>query len=813
MFKELVFKDVLEKDLSGSAKYLVVVLHGLQGSSEGMAGVKAVVREVVGAASLGGVDIYAPELPYSSLLDSTGANDTVRHIVAYLDDICSRTHYEHVVFIGHSMGGALLRRVFLTGAPHPPDYSGPYATRDDLSDAAAKDADLHALWASKVERLVLLASWNKGWSVSDRGGWWSNFWLDVLGFVGRVQTLLGDRQLLGRTMLDLRRGSAFIVQTRLLWMAYRRWHIPDFRKHYAELGIDQQLIDAGPPQGAINPLLVQVLGTRDDFVSPQDQVDTDADGNDWTLAAQQARRERLYYLMEVPTTNHNDIVDFGSTETDSERTEAQRIRKDVLAAALKIPRSASSPSADTESLSTTSSSSTENLFEYVRNPTYFADRPTPIDDKVENVVFIMHGIRDNGYWTPRIAKAVKETAKENTTTPNATAPRLPLDSLLTLTPTYGYFPMGSFIMPWVRQQKVEWFMDHYVDVKSRYPKATMHYVGHSNGTYLAAKALRDYKAARFGRIYFAGSVVHPTFDWKKMVEDRRIGRFHNARGAYDWIVALFPKSLEYFSDLGGGGFDGFEQVETDSAELTQSEGFATSARILDGHGGAIREDHWEEIGKFIVTGAKPFATTEQTSGLFAEKPHPCIAWLARWRIGIPAGFTIVALLVLFAVSLWGAVPPCDGDEGSHGLPGWGYGLWLVGLALFLWLQYKSPQAPRGRSAMILTSLLVILTAGFALFVGSSLLATFCWSFRYDPTGGILAFVGLAGSASYLGLRLSRSNALPGWRRTALLSGSLVALGLGVLDFLGYLSPAGRAIGAVLTLVALAAMIRFVLKRF
>ncbi len=38
-----------------------------------------------------------------------------------------------------------------------------------------------------------------------------------------------------------------------------------------------------------------------------------------------------------------------------------------------------------------------------------------VDANVQDVVFVMHGIRDDGYWTYRIAKAIKEAAhrKEN----------------------------------------------------------------------------------------------------------------------------------------------------------------------------------------------------------------------------------------------------------------------------------------------------------------------------------------------------------------------------------------------------------------
>jgi pimeloyl-ACP methyl ester carboxylesterase len=181
-------------------------------------------------------------------------------------------------------------------------------------------------------------------------------------------------------------------------------------------------------------------------------------------------------------------------------------------------------------------------------------------------------------------------------------------------------------------------MDLYVETRALFPRATMHYVGHSNGTYLAASALEDYPAARFGNIYFAGSVVNPGYKWQEKIDQHRISKFHNARGATDWVVALLPKSLEYFTDLGGGGFDGFDETETNSKHLTQSKRFAKG-----GHSGAIQERHWPEIAEFIVSGTKPFSAGGEKDDLFSEKSG-FWALLGGARIGIPFFFSLAAVV-------------------------------------------------------------------------------------------------------------------------------------------------------------------------
>ena len=63
-------------------------------------------------------------------------------------------------------------------------------------------------------------------------------------------------------------------------------------------------------------------------------------------------------------------------------------------------------------------------------------------------------------------------------------------------------------------------MDRYAEARARYPRAELDYVGHSNGTYLAAKALHDYPAAHFKHIVFAGSVVRRDYDWLALIKPK-----------------------------------------------------------------------------------------------------------------------------------------------------------------------------------------------------------------------------------------------------------------------------------------------------
>jgi alpha-beta hydrolase superfamily lysophospholipase len=103
-----------------------------------------------------------------------------------------------------------------------------------------------------------------------------------------------------------------------------------------------------------------------------------------------------------------------------------------------------------------------------------------------------------------------------------------------------------FLLPWARRKKVEWLMDQYTESKAKYPEAEFSYVGHSNGPYLLAGALRDYRCCRFKNVVFAGSVVHTDYDWSEFLgsQPQRVKVILNYVATSDAVVAFFPKAME-----------------------------------------------------------------------------------------------------------------------------------------------------------------------------------------------------------------------------------------------------------------------------
>jgi hypothetical protein len=264
------------------------------------------------------------------------------------------------------------------------------------------------------------------------------------------------------------------------------------------------------------------------------------------------------------------------------------------------------------------------------DPSLLADDILHIEPDVTDTVFIMHGIRDDGFWTHRIAKQVREPAK------NALHIRA-------RTPTYGYFAMLPFMLPWIRRQKVEWLMDQYVSVKAQFPNTEISYVGHSNGTYLAARALKDYAAANFKHLFFAGSVVKREYDWLGLLSTGRVGKVHNARASADWVVALLPKSVEWSTkiDLGGAGFDGFDDAGK-HPNLSQPKNFAHG-----GHSAAIIETQWPRIARFILEGTVP---PELPTDDVVPSRARWLVPLANSHLGLPTLVLLFAIVIPFILA-------------------------------------------------------------------------------------------------------------------------------------------------------------------
>ena len=529
---------------------LVVAVHGSSLRKHSLELVKQRIREAYPDA-----DIWAPSLPMRRW-SMHSPQELAKQIIDGLDALwqppgAAAPAYDDIVLIGYSFGSLLVRKAYVCAWGENPDAP----MEKPFSSCAARP------WVSAVSRIVLLAGINRGWTISHN--------LSITEAVAwRIGVLVAwaMRFLTFQTYLIMqcRRGAPFITQLRIQSLSMMRRAVKERR---------------------VLATTVQLLGSVDDIVSPEDSVDLITGRN--------------FFYLDVPYSGHMSILDMdGTAEGD--------LRAKVFLRALRAPE--------------------DDLRKDMVRPADVLP-PEPEED-VTDVVFVIHGIRDEGFWTHKIARKVREAGRR--------AKRV----YQTETSTYGYFPMLPFLLPPVRRAKVEWLMDQYTEDLSLYPNARFSFIGHSNGTYLLARALKDYPAVRFERVVFAGSVVRSRYEWDKMIARGQVGSVLNYVASGDWVVAFFPKALEMLrlQDLGGLGHDGFRPpapANGNRVEVRYARG---------GHSAALNERHWDDIAEFVVNGTTP-------------KPNPLITQqrttLVEKLIAMVGRFAPLVWVVIIALAGYG----------------------------------------------------------------------------------------------------------------------------------------------------------------
>lgn len=567
-------RTVPEFEQRGASTSLFVLLHAYTLSPARLCHVRKLVAD-----NFPDADILVPPLPAGtfSLADpAVVVCDLLTKIDGRWDERQRRPdgrQYEKIVLVGHSLGALLARKLYVFACGE--NEKTPFEPQ--------AGAQPRREWVGRVERIILLAGMNRGWSISHHMSllrsviWW-------LGTVlGNLILFVKRRPLL---IFAIRRGAPFITQLRIQWLS--------MRYHAAQKGVGRATT-------------IQLLGSVDDMVSPEDNIDL-VSGRD-------------FIYLDMPRSGHSNVIDV-------DHTEAGEARKKILVQALTLSK--------------------EELEKYEVQP---EDSSFPTGrEEVTDVVFVIHGIRDLGYWTHKIARRAKALAKGKHLVVG------------TETSSYGYFPMLSFLLPSRRRDKVEWLMDQYAEAKALYPRADFSFVGHSNGTYLLAKALKEYPCCYFKHVVFAGSVVRTDYEWTGFLKQGRVQKVLNYVATRDWVVAFFPKALEKlgWQDLGGAGHDGFAApAERDEPQPYQIR------YVCGGHSAALNEENWDAIATFILQGepekvpSRLYSSRQPEWIIFAGNIAP-VLWLGILLILTGIGYLIVSnpswaewqKTVIFLVYLW-----------------------------------------------------------------------------------------------------------------------------------------------------------------
>ena len=556
----------------GRSEDLVVLLHAYTRTPETLRSIRDVVAKEIPDA-----DFFVPPLPAArfSMADpvrlAIDLSQEINEIWSSRKQGCGEG-YRRIFLVGHSFGGLLARKIYVyacgenEGAPF--EIGAPREPKE---------------WVSRVERIVLFAAMNRGWSISHH--------MSLVQAIGwRAGTVIGNFLMLIHRrpplIFTIRKGGRFISQLRIHWLS---------------------MVRNAPRKGVGNILTVQLLGSGDDLVAPEDNVDL-LTGSD-------------FIYLDVPHSTHGTVVDLADAEPA-----VGPVRRRIFLLALLGERTALEESKVVPS---------------------DIEPQSPRPD-VTDVIFVIHGIRDRGFWTQKVARRVKALGRVNG--------RI----YATETSTYGYFAMFPFLLPSTRRAKVEWLIDQYTENLALYPCADFSFVGHSNGTYLLAKALVDYPACRFKNVVFAGSVVRTDYDWDEKIRTGRVQAVLNYVASADWVVAFFPKALQILGlqDLGSAGHDGFA-VPPDDLTVQQVR------FVKGGHGAALQEENWDSIAKFIVD---PAASLEEPQEIVASTRSPLVV--------LPGFAAPLLWLVIAATLVWIGHALFSSD-----LPEWQK---TVSLILYLW---------------------------------------------------------------------------------------------------------------------------------
>lgn len=533
----------------GKGRTLVVLLHAFDRDNKTLDAIKNEIRR---EGEFEGADILQPNLPLGVFSMAT-THEVVAQLLGLIDKAWNQRAlegrpYDSILFVGHSMGALIARKVYVAAKGASPDAEFEQALLDELKQRGSAPLDSPRPWADKVSKIILFAGMNRGWSISHHMNWSRAVFMQTGVAAGHLLDIFYGRQPI---VMEIRRGAPFITQLRLQWLSM---------------------------ENHLNPRVdvVQMLGTQDDLVSPDDNLDLVVGNN--------------FRYITVAYSNHENVINLQDETFGVFRVKA-------LHEALATPA--------------------EPLLDH--DPC--VSKMVRIDCRVSQVVFVMHGIRDEGHWTRQIARHIAARFHA----------RYGADVVVeSETSSYGYFPMLSFLQPGARREKVEWFMDRYVEARVKYPHAQFHYVGHSHGTYLMAEALEKYPSVKFNHVVFAGSVVQRNFDWSRYTPER-VNAVLNFVATADWVVAFFPKALQTMGvqDLGSAGHDGFDSVKVVQPKSLYVEG---------GHSAALQEQVWDSIAEFVVSGA-----FEPPQRIIRAEQNP---WVAYPAYVSPLILLLIALVLI-----------------------------------------------------------------------------------------------------------------------------------------------------------------------
>jgi pimeloyl-ACP methyl ester carboxylesterase len=259
----------------GASRDLVVLVHGYTLTATSLGEVRACVAD-----ERPDSDILAPTYP-ASLFGNMDPSVVAAHLndcieAIWNDRIARGASYASVILIGHSLGALIARKAYVFGRGQGQDH--PTVVRADRADAPAMQL-APSQWADRVERIVLLAGTNRGWSLYTRPEKMGRLRHLLIRWASPLLWALG----IGRTAKSMVRGSPFVANLRVQWLNLAR---------------------ATP--GSIPPT-IQLLGDHDDVVDQADNIDVQSGAD--------------FIYRNVPDTGHVDVIHLAADASGARKRE------------------------------------------------------------------------------------------------------------------------------------------------------------------------------------------------------------------------------------------------------------------------------------------------------------------------------------------------------------------------------------------------------------------------------------------------------------------------------------------------------------
>ena len=301
---------------------LIVIVHGYENVPEGTSLIEKVAKN-----SFPTADFLVPTFPAGAFsnADPRIITEAIERKIAELYEV---KQYKKIYLVGFSMGSLIIRKAFLWG------WGGEFSS-DRPNGTTPKQE-----WVDKVERIVLLAGMNRGWSISSKD---DESGCEPIKLYQRVLFWLGKQY--GRftgtanLILSLERGSPFVADLRVQWIRLVRG-------------------EKGPRTLEV----IQLLGDSDDVVTHCDNKDVEA--------------SQGFVFIPVRQTGHAEIIQMVLQNSPAPYQNIAALRAGLFSSALE--------------------DEIEDLRGRYSTPILNAE------SGIKHVVFVMHGIRDFGEWTDAI---------------------------------------------------------------------------------------------------------------------------------------------------------------------------------------------------------------------------------------------------------------------------------------------------------------------------------------------------------------------------------------------------------------------------